>query len=122
MRDVNTDLFDPRTEMDSDISRSASCSDGDFGFAFNDSNFSDRLLRIEIMGDPPESRSDGEGCTSIADWARDRKRRREDIKKDNGQFFFFNFLEFFSQFSCMVTVCLARYLWIKIERRVVLAN
>ncbi|KAL9435204.1 hypothetical protein AB3S75_021468 [Citrus x aurantiifolia] len=84
MRDVNTDLFDPRTEMDSDISRSASCSDGDFGFAFNDSNFSDRLLRIEIMGDPPESRSDGEGCTSIADWARDRKRRREDIKKDNG--------------------------------------
>ncbi|KAK9202250.1 hypothetical protein WN944_017460 [Citrus x changshan-huyou] len=84
MRDVNTDLFDPRTEMDSDISRSASSSDGDFGFAFNDSNFSDRLLRIEIMGDPPESRSDGEGCTSIADWARDRKRRREDIKKDNG--------------------------------------
>lgn len=84
MRDVNTDLFDPRTEMDSDISRSASSSDGDFGFAFNDSNFSDRLLRIEIMGGPPESRSDGEGCTSIADWARDRKRRREDIKKDNG--------------------------------------
>lgn len=84
MRDVNTDLFDPRTEMDSDISRIASSSDGDFGFAFNDSNFSDRLLRIEIMGDPPESRSDGEGCTSIADWARDRKRRREDIKKDNG--------------------------------------
>lgn len=83
MREVNTDLFDPRTEMDSDISRSASSSDGDFGFAFNDSNFSDRLLRIEIMGDQPESRSDGEGCTSIADWARHRKRRREDIKKDN---------------------------------------
>ncbi|KAH9731707.1 BTB/POZ domain-containing protein POB1 [Citrus sinensis] len=84
MRDVNTDLFDPRTEMDSDISRIASSSDGDFGFAFNDSNFSDRLLRIEIMGDPPESRSDGEGCTSIADWARDRKRRRADTQKDNG--------------------------------------
>lgn len=83
MRETNTDLFDPRTEMESDISRSASSSDGDFGFAFNDSNFSDRLLRIEIMGDPPESRSDGEGCTSIADWARHRKRRREDIKKDN---------------------------------------
>ncbi|KAJ4728176.1 BTB/POZ domain-containing POB1-like protein [Melia azedarach] len=83
MRETNTDLFDPRTEMDSDFSRTASASDGDFGFAFNDSNFSDRLLRIEIMGDPPESRSDGEGCTSIADWARHRKRRREDIKKDN---------------------------------------
>ncbi|XP_021887816.1 BTB/POZ domain-containing protein POB1-like [Carica papaya] len=83
MRDTNTDLFDPRTEMDSDYSRRGSGSDGDFGFAFNDSNFSDRLLRIEIMGGSSDSRSDGEGCTSIADWARHRKRRREDIKKDN---------------------------------------
>lgn len=94
MRETNTDLFDPRTEMDSDFSRTASASDGDFGFAFNDSNFSDRLLRIEIMGDPPESRSDGEGCTSIADWARHRKRRREDIKKDNGEYFFLRTFKF----------------------------
>ncbi|WRX09520.1 BTB/POZ domain - like 8 [Theobroma cacao] len=79
----NSDLFDPRTEMDSDFARGASGSDGDFGFAFNDSNFSDRLLRIEIMGGPPECHPDGEGCTSIADWARHRKRRREDIKKEN---------------------------------------
>ncbi|XP_007051648.2 PREDICTED: BTB/POZ domain-containing protein POB1 [Theobroma cacao] len=79
----NSDLFDPRTEMDSDYARGASGSDGDFGFAFNDSNFSDRLLRIEIMGGPPECHPDGEGCTSIADWARHRKRRREDIKKEN---------------------------------------
>ncbi|XWS76933.1 hypothetical protein CRYUN_Cryun01aG0219600 [Craigia yunnanensis] len=84
MRDqLNSDLFDPRTEMDSDYSRGASGSDGDFGFAFNDSNFSDRILRIEIMGGPPECRPDGEGCTSIADWASHRKRRREDIKKEN---------------------------------------
>ncbi|XVF80166.1 hypothetical protein PTKIN_Ptkin15bG0049300 [Pterospermum kingtungense] len=84
MKDLlNSDLFDPRTEMDSDFSRGASGSDGDFGFAFNDSNFSDRLLRIEIMGGPAECRPDGEGCTSIADWARHRKRRREDIKKEN---------------------------------------
>lgn len=82
----NSDLFDPRTEMDSDFARGASGSDGDFGFAFNDSNFSDRLLRIEIMGGPPECHPDGEGCTSIADWARHRKRRREDIKKENGLF------------------------------------
>ncbi|KAJ0052516.1 hypothetical protein Pint_00525 [Pistacia integerrima] len=82
MRETNTDLFDPRTEMDSDFSRTASSSDGDFGFAFNDSNFSDRLLRIEIMGEQADSRPDGEGCNSIADWARHRKRRREDIKKD----------------------------------------
>ena len=102
MRDqLNSDLFDPRTEMDSDFSREASGSDGDFGFAFNDSNFSDRLLRIEIMGGPLECRPDGEGCTSIADWARHRKRRREDIKKENGLFPYFAyhynyFLSFFS--------------------------
>ena len=93
----DTDLFDPKTDMDSNFSRhdgsSSSSSEGDFGFAFNDSNFSDRLLRIEIMGGvgPSDSRSDvGEGgCTSIADWARHRKRRRDDNnnnnnKKDNG--------------------------------------
>lgn len=84
MRDQFEYLFDPKTEMESGCSRGASGSDGDFGFAFNDSNFSDRLLRIEIMGGSPECRSDGEGCTSIVDWARHRKRRREDIKKENG--------------------------------------
>lgn len=46
--------------------------DPDFGFAFNDSNFSDRLLRIEIMADP-----EGFHCQSLADWARNRKRRRD---------------------------------------------
>ena len=85
MRNINSDLFDPGTAvMESDYSRGASASDADFGFAFNDSNFSDRILRIEIMGDPVEARADSEGCTSIADWARHRKRRREDIKKENG--------------------------------------
>ncbi|CAN8286133.1 unnamed protein product [Cochlearia groenlandica] len=71
----NTDLFNPKTDMNPD---------GDFGFAFNDSNFSDRLLRIEIIDDGHyyNSRSDVEGCTSIADWAHHRKRRREDNKKD----------------------------------------
>ena len=70
----------------------------DFAFAFNDSNFLDRQLQIEIMGDPLENRADNEGCTSIcnsiADWARHRKRRREDIKKDTGNSFFFFFLLF----------------------------
>ncbi|XP_042479538.1 BTB/POZ domain-containing protein POB1-like [Macadamia integrifolia] len=84
MKDSNTDLFDPRTIMDSDFSPDAhASSDGDFGFAFNDSNFSDRILRIEIMAGLPENKSDGEGCNSIADWARNRKRRREEIKKEN---------------------------------------
>ncbi|XP_057980150.1 BTB/POZ domain-containing protein POB1-like isoform X3 [Malania oleifera] len=82
MRGSSSDLFDPRTVMDSDLSPTPS-SDGDFGFAFNDSNFSDRLLRIEIMAGLPDARPDGEGCSTLADWARHRKRRREDIKKDN---------------------------------------
>ncbi|KAM7472261.1 hypothetical protein LguiA_010444 [Lonicera macranthoides] len=84
MRDSSSlDLFDPRTAvMDSDY-LPAGDRDGDFGFAFNDSNFSDRTLRIEIIAESPETRSDGEGCQSLADWASNRKRRREDIKKEN---------------------------------------
>ena len=87
MRDLNSDLFDLRTVMDSaEFPRSvSSSSDADFGFAFNDSNFSDRQLRIEIMGESPDTRLDSDACTSIAEWARHRKRRREDIKKENGQ-------------------------------------
>ncbi|XP_022721056.1 BTB/POZ domain-containing protein POB1-like isoform X2 [Durio zibethinus] len=86
MRVLNADLFDPRTTMDSDFSPGeafgSGCADSDFGFAFNDSNFSDRVLRIEIMPDLPETKSDGDGCSTIADWARNRKRRREDFKKE----------------------------------------
>lgn len=91
MRVPNADLLDPRTIMDSDFSpgeASASGSaDSDFGFAFNDRNFSDRVLRIEIVPDLPDTKSDGDGCPSIADWVRNRKRRREDIKKETGSFF-----------------------------------
>ncbi|XP_057969292.1 BTB/POZ domain-containing protein POB1-like isoform X3 [Malania oleifera] len=87
MKDSSSDLFDPRTTMEPELSPegvAGSSSDSDFAFAFNDSNFSDRVLKIEIVADLPESKSDGEGCNSIADWARNRKRRREDIKKDSG--------------------------------------
>lgn len=45
------------------------------------------------MPDLPDSKSDGDACSSIADWARNRKRRREEIKKDTGRFLFFDFLE-----------------------------
>lgn len=48
----------------------------DFGFAFNDVNFSDRVLRIEILTDLPGSKPDP--GDSIGDWARNRKRRRDD--------------------------------------------
>ncbi|XP_061349845.1 BTB/POZ domain-containing protein POB1-like isoform X1 [Gastrolobium bilobum] len=83
MKDSISDLFDPVMVMESEWSRGSSTSDADFAFAFNDSNFSDRVLRIEIMCDPVDTRPDIEGVTTIADWARHRKRRREDIKKEN---------------------------------------
>ncbi|CAL5428148.1 unnamed protein product [Camellia sinensis] len=82
MRDTSLDLFNPRTVMDFDYSPNGG-RDSDFGFAFNDSNFSNRVLRVEIMADLPETQLDGEGCHRFADWARHRKRRREDVKKDN---------------------------------------
>lgn len=86
MKNLNNDIFDPLTIiMDSDFSSGyGSGTESDFGFAFNDSNFSDRILIVEIVPDSPDSKSDGEGCSSIVDWARKRKRRREEIKKENG--------------------------------------
>ncbi|KAG0490608.1 hypothetical protein HPP92_007471 [Vanilla planifolia] len=53
-----------------------------FEFAFNSSNFSDRVLRIEVVGGPSERKAGDDGCGSISDWARHRKRRREDNRKD----------------------------------------
>lgn len=106
MRDLNSDLFDLRTVMDPDFSRSASSSsDADFGFAFNDSNFSDRQLRIEIMGDASDARPDSDTCATIADWARHRKRRREDFKKENGLCFLVSFVSSFKVLSlfCLVS-------------------
>lgn len=78
MKDWHTDLLDPRTVMESDEEKSPK--EGNFGFAFNDSNFSDRILRIEIIA----GTSDSDGCCSLLDWARHRKRRREDLKRENG--------------------------------------
>ncbi|KAH6805135.1 POZ/BTB G-protein 1 [Perilla frutescens var. frutescens] len=48
----------------------------DFGFAFNDVNFSDRVMRIEILPDLPGSKPDPDD--NLGDWARNRKRRRDD--------------------------------------------
>ncbi|XP_004248069.1 BTB/POZ domain-containing protein POB1 isoform X2 [Solanum lycopersicum] len=84
MKDQNLDLFDPRTAvMDPEYSPTHT-GEPDFAFAFDDVNFSDRILRIEILGDSIAggSSSDG-GCSSLADWARNRKRRREDFRKEN---------------------------------------
>ncbi|GMQ05613.1 hypothetical protein CsSME_00050575 [Camellia sinensis var. sinensis] len=98
MKQLNVDLLDSRTIMDSDFSPggglSGSGTDTDFAFAFNDSNFSDRVLRIEIVPDLPESKLDSEGCSSIAVWDRNRKRRREDIKKETGNSFIHTYMCF----------------------------
>lgn len=89
MKDSNTDLFDPRAAIDSDyvLGASTSSRDSDFGFAFDDSNFSDRLLRIEIVADDSdETDPDFASCSSVLDWAR-RKRRKEEKKTENGEFY-----------------------------------
>lgn len=86
MKDANLDLFDPRTAvMDSSGYSPTSSREPDFGFAFNDSNFSDRVLRIEVLADdsPDSFPATDASCQSLADWARYRKRPREDIKRQN---------------------------------------
>ncbi|MCL7030564.1 hypothetical protein MKW94_020703 [Papaver nudicaule] len=82
MKQSNVDLFDPLANKESGgISASGSdsevVSNGDFSFAFNDSNFSDRLLRIEIMADYSD-----DCCTSAFDWAGDFKRKKEENMKE----------------------------------------
>ena len=54
-----------------------------FEFAFNDSNFSDRMLRIEVMAEPSTLNFE-DGTATIADWARNRKRRRAEAKRNAG--------------------------------------
>ena len=58
-----------------------------FEFAFNEVNFSDRELRIEVVpgdDDAPGSSGAGAGGGGLADWARHRKRRREELLKEKG--------------------------------------
>ncbi|KAL3325873.1 hypothetical protein AABB24_036880 [Solanum stoloniferum] len=84
MKYQNLDLFDPRTAvMDPEYSPTHT-GEPNFAFAFDDVNFSDRILRIEILGDSIAGGSNSNsGCSSLADWARNRKRRREDFRKEN---------------------------------------
>ncbi|XP_073045065.1 BTB/POZ domain-containing protein POB1-like isoform X1 [Primulina eburnea] len=95
MSNLGMDLFDPRSAvMDSDlISSPTRGPDPDFGFAFNDSNFSDRLLRIEIVSD---SRAESEVCQTLADWAATRKSKRhrgDIVKKDTDMYHSFAALD-----------------------------
>ncbi|KAJ1278865.1 hypothetical protein BS78_04G111800 [Paspalum vaginatum] len=56
-----------------------------FEFAFNEVNFSDRELRIEVVAgddDAPGSSCGAAGGGGLADWARHRKRRREELRRE----------------------------------------
>uniref|UniRef100_A0A0D9VEH1 BACK domain-containing protein n=1 Tax=Leersia perrieri TaxID=77586 RepID=A0A0D9VEH1_9ORYZ len=73
-------------DMDPDFSRGGGCGPS-FEFAFNSVNFSDRVLRIEVVAgdddddDAPGASGEG-GAGSLSDWARHRKRRREELLKE----------------------------------------
>lgn len=70
-------------EMDPDFSPGGG--GPSFEFAFNEVNFSDRELRIEVVAgddDAPGSSGGGPGGGGLADWARHRKRRREELLKE----------------------------------------
>ncbi|KAL3325872.1 hypothetical protein AABB24_036880 [Solanum stoloniferum] len=94
MKYQNLDLFDPRTAvMDPEYSPTHT-GEPNFAFAFDDVNFSDRILRIEILGDSIAGGSNSNsGCSSLADWARNRKRRREDFRKENDMYHSFAALD-----------------------------
>ncbi|EPS68073.1 hypothetical protein M569_06692, partial [Genlisea aurea] len=71
------DLFDHRvTSMDSDCGSlpPSGNSDPNFGFAFNDVNFSDRVLRLDIVSDPMDRESESEDGVTVAGWASRRRR------------------------------------------------
>jgi hypothetical protein len=60
---------------------------GNFEFAFNEANFSNQELQIEVIAgddDAPGSRGDDAGGGGLADWARHCKHRRWEFFKEKG--------------------------------------
>ncbi|XP_057454732.1 BTB/POZ domain-containing protein At2g46260-like [Lotus japonicus] len=73
-----SEFVDPALVMESERSHGGTSSESDFGFAFNDINFSDRLLRIEVINENPGvTTANSDGVTTT--WARHSKRRRENV-------------------------------------------
>jgi hypothetical protein len=68
--------------MDHESNSGGASAAPNYTFAFNDSNFSDRVLRLEIVAMPPDSKSDVAGSAASDDWARHKKRRRADRGAD----------------------------------------
>lgn len=71
--------------MASDFSSGRVKALSDFGFAFNDKNFSDRVLRIEIVSDDFYTMKVFPEFDAVSELCGNRKRRREDIKIHNGK-------------------------------------
>jgi hypothetical protein len=60
--------------------------DFDFSFAFNNNNFSNQVLKIKIIPNLFEGKSNDKGCTSIVILAIGNKnRQREETKKEAGK-------------------------------------
>ncbi|KAK1377136.1 BTB/POZ domain-containing protein POB1-like [Heracleum sosnowskyi] len=72
--------------MASDLSPGRVNDSPDFAFAFNDKNFSDRVLRIEIVADFFAAKiedDDDDDIDEFDEMGGNRKRRREDTKNEN---------------------------------------
>lgn len=81
--------------MASDLSPGRVKDSPDFAFAFNDKNFSDRVLRIEIVADffaEKIADDDDDDIDEFDEMGGHRKRRREDVKDENGKKINPNFL------------------------------
>lgn len=73
--------------MASDLSPGRVKDSPDFAFAFNDKNFSDRVLRIEIVAGFFAAKiadDDIDDFDEFDELGGNRKRRREDVKNENG--------------------------------------
>ncbi|KAB2608834.1 BTB/POZ domain-containing protein POB1-like [Pyrus ussuriensis x Pyrus communis] len=91
MRKANVNLSRPRIVTNSDASPSGLAGESvgsdnevqDFAFAFNDINFSNQVMLIEIVTYSSEGKLEVVECSAVSCWARNRKRQRAEIKRDN---------------------------------------
>ena len=65
------------------------------------------------MAEPSDAKCDGDGCCSLLDWARHRKRRREDLKKD--QRFVFHFSFWFSSIWVLNSLWLVKIVFVMVS-------
>lgn len=92
MRKANVNLSRPRIVTNSDASPSGLAGESvgsdnevqDFAFAFNDIKFSNQVMLIEIVTYSSEGKLEVVECSAVSCWARNRKRQRAEIKRDNG--------------------------------------